>query len=207
MPVSDGSVSIRTDGVYFADKFRVGNEKFNFCDYYIFKKDGTCIIYEAVMDFWAIEKFDSDFKESLIHLKRGDFYDFGVYSIKDSTITIQRFFLRQEPLENGRRVVENIYCKIINDTTLIEYGYETTYKEYIKKIEHMKKRRLIDLENTKVEYFDKNLLGFARLKVTYNEPKIYYFHPYYNEELEKLRPAFSKKLWYKRKIHESRKKY
>jgi hypothetical protein len=206
MPFSDGSVSIRTDGVYFSDKFRVGNEKFNFCDYYIFKKDGTCIIYRAVLDFWDIEKFDSDFKESLVDLKRGTFYDYGVFMIKDSIITIQRFKLRLSG-EGYRRVVENTYCKIINDTTLIECGYETTYKEYIKKIEFLNKKRLIDLENTKVEYFDKNFLGFAKLKVTYNEPKIYYFHPYYNEEIEKLRPAFSKKLWYKRKIHESRKKY
>ncbi len=182
-------IKIRTDGVYLAKKIEYYKSMI-LREYLIFYSDGICLLKGITyLKSWDKQKFDSIHKKnSAFYYSRNGFSDFGVYSIKDSILIIQNF----EPMPSYRRGVVNTYFKIVNDTTILKYYYEYTFRETF----------LPGHEGIE-QYIDKDIFGIGKLTVKLTHPIEYNFYKYDNTD--SCQAWFYKKRWYKKNLHESRK--
>lgn len=182
LPVSDGKTPLRTNGVYFAEDYRNKTEIER--RYLILYSDGTMLYGEGIhQGYWNKNKFDSiQAKYSKFYNSRYAFSNYGVYTIFDTTLMIQSF----EPIsKNYRRGVVNNFFKIINDSTIVYYYSENTFKETYAKCESCNEK-----------YIN------GRYTKTMEPPIEYNFHNY--EVKDKYKARYTKKRWYRKNLHESR---
>lgn len=176
VPITDGKLNARIDGVYFAD---FQNDKHEGCElYYIFYKDGSVYCGISTSRFikwrWHEDIFDGLLKEAFwkySYYKGSRPYYLGAYAVKDSILTIEKF------TDSWRgwtfpKIIERQYFKIKNDTLLLYY------QECISCPKPYDKKDIIP-------------------------PVIYSFHKF--KIRDTIDPWFKEKKWYDKNADESRK--